>query len=77
MSNSLSRRLTYDCFGKITQQFASEGSLIYLLKLGSAFSRTKTFCFENSVFITLGLGIVRESVRAREVGKGVTPQNIS
>ena len=34
------------------------------------FSRMKTFCFENSVFLTLGLGMCEESVRAREVGKG-------
>ena len=34
------------------------------------FSRTKTFCFENSAFLTFGLGCVRESVRAREMGKG-------
>ena len=52
------------------QQFASEGSLIYLPKLGSTFSRTKTFCFENDVFLALGLGMRVESVRAREVGKG-------
>ena len=37
------------------QQFASEGSLIYLPKLGSTFSRTKTFCFENDVFLAFGL----------------------
>ena len=57
LSNSSSQRLTHDCFRKITQQFALEGSPIYLPKLGSTFSRTKTFCFENCVFITLGLGM--------------------
>ena len=61
LSNSSSRRLTHDCFEKITQQFALEGSPIYLLKLGSTFSRTKTFCFENDVFLTFSLGI-REGV---------------
>ena len=35
------------------------------------FSRTKIFCFENSVFLTFVLSMhERESVRAREVGKG-------
>ena len=39
------------------QQFASEGSLIYLPKLGSVFSRTKFFCFEKDVFLAFGLGM--------------------
>ena len=39
------------------QQFASEGSPIYLPKLGSVFSRTKNFCFENNVFLAFGLGM--------------------
>ena len=55
--NNSSRRLTHDCFGKITQQFSSLSSPIYLPKLGSTFSRTKTFCFENDVFLTFGLGM--------------------
>ena len=33
-------------------------------------SRTKTFCFKNSVFSHLALAYVRETVRTREVGKG-------
>ena len=40
----------HDCFGKFSNQFDSEGSPIYLSKLGSVFSRTKSFCFENDVF---------------------------
>ena len=56
-SNSSSRRLTHNCFGKMIQQFASEGSPIYLPKLGMMFSRTKTFCFENCIFLTFGLGM--------------------
>ena len=60
-SNSSSRRLTHDCFGKMIQQFASEGSPIYLSKLGMMFSRTKSFYFENDVFLTFGLGM-REGV---------------
>ena len=39
------------------QKFASEGSPIYLPKLGSKISRTKTFCFENDVFLAFGLGM--------------------
>ena len=39
------------------QQFASECSPIYLPKLGSLFSRTKSFCFENDVFLAFGLGM--------------------
>ena len=39
------------------QQFTSEGSPIYLPKLGIMFSRTKTFCFENDVFLAFGLGM--------------------
>ena len=61
LSNSSSRRLTHDYFRKITQQFASEGSPIYLPKLDMMFSRTKTFCFENDVFLSFGLGM-REGV---------------
>ena len=56
-SNSSSRRLTHDCFRKMIQQFSSEGSPIYLPKLGMRFSRTKTFCFENDVFLAFGLGL--------------------
>ena len=56
-SNSSSRRMTHDCFGKITQQFSSEGSPIYLSKLCMRFSRTKIFCFENDVFLAFGLSM--------------------
>ena len=70
LSNSSSRRLTHDYFEKITQQFVSEGSLIYLPKLGSTFLRTKTFCFENDVFLAFGLGM-REGVNeGSRSGKG-------
>ena len=70
LSNISSRRLTHDCFGKITQQFASEGCPIYLPKLGSVFSRTKTFCFENSVFLTFGLGMLEGVNEGSRSGKG-------
>ena len=32
-------------------------SNIYLLKFDSKFLRTKTFCFENCIFLTFGLGM--------------------
>ena len=45
---------------------------MYLSKLGSKFSRTKTFCFENCILLAFGLGIcVRESVRTRDMGLGM------
>ena len=40
----------HDCFGKFPNQFDLEGSQIFLPKLGSVFSRTKSFCFENGIF---------------------------
>ena len=43
---------------KMIQQFASEGSPIYLLKIGSVFSRTKSFCFENDIFARIWLRYV-------------------
>ena len=40
-------------------------------EIGIMFSRTKTFCFENSVFLHLAYACVRKSVRARDVGMSV------
>ena len=40
----------HELFGKFSNKFDSEGSPIFLPKLGSVFSITKRFCFENSVF---------------------------
>ena len=70
LSNSSSRRLTHDCFRKMIQQFTSNGSPIYLPKLGSVFSKTKIFCFENGIFSHLAEACVRESMRARDMGVG-------
>ena len=42
---------------KIIQQFTSEGSPIYLPKLGSKFSKTKIFCIENCILLSFGLGM--------------------
>ena len=39
-----------NCLGGLSNRFASEGCPIYLLNLGSKFSRTKNFCFENWIF---------------------------
>ena len=69
-SNSSSRRLTHDYFGKMIQQFTSEDNPIYLLKLGIMFSRTKRFCFENDVFLTFGLGIREGVSEGSRSGKG-------
>ena len=69
-SNSSSRRLTHDYFGKMIQQFASEGSPIYLLKLGMRFLRTKMFCFENDVFLTFGLDMSEGVSEDSRSGKG-------
>ena len=69
-SNSSSQRLTHDCFEKMIQQFASKGSPIYLPKLGSTFSRTKTFCFENDVFLAFGLGMRERVSEGSRSGKG-------
>ena len=41
------------------QQFASEGSQIYLPNLGSKFSRTKFFCFESCILLAFGLGMCK------------------
>ena len=56
-SISSSRRWTHDCLEKMIQQFTSEGNPIYLLNLGSKFSRTKNFCFENCILLSFGLGM--------------------
>ena len=45
----------HDCFGKLTNQFASEGSPIFYQIFGSIFSRTNRFCFENDYFLIHGL----------------------
>ena len=68
-----------DCFGelsnnssqRIVQRICSEGCLKeFYRKSNNVFSITKTFCFENSVFSHLAYACMRESERARDVGKG-------
>ena len=46
-SNNYTSEEPMNCFGRLSNTFASEGSPIFLPKLGSVFSRTKSFCFEN------------------------------
>ena len=69
-SNSSSRRLTHDCFGKMIQQFPLEGSPIYIPKLGSTFLRTKTLYFENDVFLAFSLGMHEGVSEGSRSGKG-------
>ena len=59
-----------NCFGELSNKFASEGSPIYLPKLNSTFSRTKTFCFENEVFLAFGLGMLEGVSEGSRSGKG-------
>ena len=45
----------HDCFGKLTNQFVSEGSLIFLPNLSSIFSRTIGFVLKMIIFLIHGL----------------------
>ena len=46
-----------NCFGGLSNRFASEGSPIYLPNLGSKFSRTKAFVFKTVNLLSFGLGM--------------------
>ena len=46
-----------NCFGGLSNKFISEGCPIYLPNLGSKFSRTKSFYFENCILLAFGLGM--------------------
>ena len=59
-----------NCFRELSNKFLSKGCPIDLPKLGNMFSRTKTFCFENSVFLTFGLGMSEEVSEGSRNGKG-------
>ena len=59
-----------NCFGRLSNKFASEGCPIDLPKIGSMFSRTKTFGFENSIFLTFGLGMSEGVSEGSRSGKG-------
>ena len=48
----------HELLGRFSNTFASVGSPILLPKFDSEFSRTKSFCFENWIFLlAFGLGI--------------------
>ena len=44
-------------FGKMIQQFTLEGCPIYLSKLGSVFSKTKSFVLKTVFLLAFGLGM--------------------
>ena len=58
-----------NCFRELSNKFASEGSPIYFPKLGMMFSKTKTFCFENDVFLAIGLGMCEGVSEGSRSGK--------
>ena len=43
---------------------------MYLPKFGNKFSRTKTFCFENCIFLTFGLGMCEGVGEDSRIGIG-------
>ena len=50
-SNNYTSKEPMNCFGRFSNTFALEGSPIFLPKIGSKFSRTKSFCCENWIFL--------------------------
>ena len=46
-SNNYTSEELMNSFGRFSNTFTSKGSPIFLSKLSSVFSRTKSFCFEN------------------------------
>ena len=59
-----------NCFGELSNKFASEDCPIDFTETWCMFSRTKTFYFENIIFLTFDLGMsvgVNEGSRS---GKG-------
>ena len=67
-NNSPKEPMNY--FGELSNKFSSEGCPIYFTETWSLFSRTKTFCFEKSVFLTFGLGIHEGVSEGSGSGKG-------
>ena len=59
LSNSSSKRRTHDCFGELPSNSPRKVVQYILPKLGSMFSRTKIFSFENCIFLTSGLGMCK------------------
>ena len=46
-----------NCLGRFSNTFASKGSIIFLPKLGSVFSRTTSFVLKTVILLAFGLGI--------------------
>ena len=46
----------HDCFGKLTNQFTSEGSPIFVSNISVVYFQEQRFCFENDYFLIHGLG---------------------
>ena len=46
----------HDCFGKLTNQFTSEGSPIFVPNISVVYFQEHKFCFENDYFLIHGLG---------------------
>ena len=59
-----------NCFGELSNKFASEGCPIDFIETRCMFSRIKTFCFENSIFLTFGLGMREGVSEGSRSGKG-------
>ena len=67
------RELSNNSPRRIVQHICSKGCpKEFYRKSNNVFSRTKTFCFENSIFSHLTYACVRESERAQDAGKGHT-----
>ena len=50
LSISSSQRKTHDCFGELSRNSSRRVVQSDFIEIGIKFSRTKTFCFENSVY---------------------------
>ena len=46
----------HDCFGKLTNQFTSEGSPIFVPNISVVYFQEQKFCFEKDYFLIHGLG---------------------
>ena len=59
----------HDCFGKLTNQFASEGSPIFLPNISVVYFQEQIgFVLKMIIFSYMAYASVRESVRTRDVG---------
>ena len=59
----------HDCFGKLTNQFASEGSPIFLPNISVVYFQEQIgFVLKMIIFSYMAFASVRESVRTRDMG---------